>query len=77
MARDDYAGAHKVFKVTLKLMMVFGLIFALFLYGMAGIMVDYGFIRDSRAYLPLVVLTPAVFFPVYWPAFEVIFRDIS
>ena len=74
VARDDYAGAHKVFKVTLKLMMVFGLIFALFLYGMAGIMVDYGFIRDSRAYLPLVVLTPAVFFSSILASFRGYFQ---
>jgi stage V sporulation protein B len=74
VARGDYAGAHKVFKVTLKLMMVFGLIFALFLYGMAGVMVDYGFIRDSRAYLALVVLTPAVFFSSILASFRGYFQ---
>jgi stage V sporulation protein B len=74
VAQNDYQGAQKVFKVTLKLMMLFGLVFALFLYGMAGVMVDYGFIRDSRAYLALVVLTPAVFFSSILASFRGYFQ---
>ena len=74
LAQDDYGGARQVFKVTLRLMVVFGLLFALSLYLLAGVMVDYGFIRDSRAYLALVVLTPAVFFSSILASFRGTFK---
>lgn len=74
VAQNDYLGARRIFKVTLKLMMGFGLVFALSLYAMAGLMIDYGFIRDSRAYLALVVLTPAVFFSSILASFRGYFQ---
>ena len=40
VAKNDYAQAHRVFKVTLRLMAVFGLFFALTLYGLAGYLVS-------------------------------------
>jgi stage V sporulation protein B len=69
-------GAHKVFKVTLKLMMVFGLIFALFVRDgrrHGGLWLYPG----QRAYLALVVLTPAVFFSSILASFRGYFKGIS
>jgi stage V sporulation protein B len=74
VAKNDYPGAHKVFLVTLKLMMAFGLFFALLLYLSAGFMIDSGMIRDSRAYYALVVLTPAVFFSSILASFRGYFQ---
>ena len=62
VAKNGYAQAHRIFKVTLGLMAVFGLLSALTLHGLAGYLISSGWIRDSRAYYALVVLTPAVFF---------------
>ena len=74
VAKNDYAGAHRIFKVTLGLMAVFGLALALLLYQLAGYLVNSGWIRDSRAYLPLVVLTPAVFFSSILASFRGYFQ---
>ena len=74
VAKDDYVQAHRIFKVTLGLMAVFGLLFALTLYGLAGFLVSSGWIRDSRAYYALVVLTPAVFFSSILASFRGYFQ---
>ena len=74
VAKNDYAQAHRIFKVTLGLMAVFGLFFALTLYGLAGYLVSSGWIRDSRAYCALVVLTPAVFFSSILASFRGYFQ---
>ena len=74
VAKNDYAQAHRIFKVTLGLMAAFGLFFALLLYGTAGLLVNSGWIRDSRAYYALVVLTPAVFFSSILASFRGYFQ---
>ncbi|MGI6262244.1 MAG: putative polysaccharide biosynthesis protein [Succiniclasticum sp.] len=74
VACEDYAGAHRIFKVTMALMAVFGLLFAVSLYGLAGLLVDTGIIRDARAYPALVVLTPAVFFSSILASFRGYFQ---
>ena len=74
VAKNDYAQAHRIFKVTLGLMAVFGLFFALTLYGLAGFLVSTGWIRDGRAYYALVVLTPAVFFSSILASFRGYFQ---
>ena len=50
------------------------LFFALLLYGTAGLLVNSGWIRDSRAYYALVVLTPAVFFSSILASFRGYFQ---
>ena len=74
VARKEYREAHRIFKVTLALMLVAGLLFAGCLYLLAGYLIDQGFIRDSRAYLALVVLTPAVFFSSILASFRGYFQ---
>jgi stage V sporulation protein B len=74
VAKNDYAQAHRIFKVTLGLMAVFGLCFALILYGLAGYFITSGWIRDGRAYYALVVLTPAVFFSSILASFRGYFQ---
>ena len=74
IAKNEYAQAHRLFKVTLGLMMLFGIFFALGLYFLAGYLTAAGFIRDSRAYYALVVLTPAVFFSSILASFRGYFQ---
>jgi len=74
VAKNDYAQAHRIFKVTLGLMAVFGLAFAITLYGLAGFLISSGWIRDSRAYYALAVLTPAVFFSSILASFRGYFQ---
>ena len=74
VAKNDYAQAHRIFKVTLGLMAAFGLFFALTLYCLAGFLVSSGWIRDSRAYYAFVVLTPAVFFSSILASFRGYFQ---
>ena len=74
VAKNDYAEAHRIFKVTLGLMAMFGLACSLILYGMAGFLVDSGWVRDSRAYYALAVLPPAVFFSSILASFRGYFQ---
>jgi len=74
VAKDDYAGARRSFKVTLGMMACFGIFFAASLYWLAGFLVTSGFLRDARAYIALVVLTPAVFFASILASFRGYFQ---
>ena len=74
VAKEDYAQAHRVFKVTLGLMAIFGLVFSLTLYGLARVLVESGWVRDSRAYYALTVLPPAVFFSSILASFRGYFQ---
>ncbi len=74
VAKKDYMGAKRIFKVTLGLMAVFGLVFAVVLYNLSDYMISAGFIRDPRAHTALLVLTPAVFFSSILASFRGYFQ---
>lgn len=74
VARGDYAGAGRVFRVSLGLMVVTGLSFALGLFVLASWLVDVQIIRDARAYYALIALTPAVFFATILASFRGYFQ---
>lgn len=59
-ADRDYFGARNIFHTTIVVLGIFGLAASVFLYYLAGFLVDTGLLRDSRAYTALVALTPAV-----------------
>lgn len=58
----DYVGANRVFRISLTVLVMTGLFFSLLLYFGAGLLIEYRFIRDPRAYYSLLALAPAVFF---------------
>ena len=70
LARKDYRGAKKIFNVSLRLLLVSGLVFSTALYVGAGWLVDSNIIRDSRAYYSIVALSPAVFFVTFLSSFR-------
>ena len=74
VARNDFAGARRLFKVTLVLMAVFGVLFAGTLLGLSNLLLTTGVIRDTRAALALYVLTPAVFFSSILASFRGYFQ---
>ncbi len=74
IAKSDYIGAGRVFRISLMLMVVTGIIFALALYVIAGWLIDVNIIRDARAYYALLALTPAVFFATILASFRGYFQ---
>lgn len=61
-ALNDFIGANRVFRVSLTVLVLTGLFFSFLLYFGAGLLIEYRFIRDPRAYYSLLALAPAVFF---------------
>jgi len=74
IAKNDYLGAGRVFRISLGLMVLTGLVFALALYFIAGWLISINVIRDSRAYYALIALTPAVFFATILASFRGYFQ---
>lgn len=70
LANKDYRGAKRVFNVSLRLLLVSGLIFSSALFFGAGWLIDNNFIRDSRAYYSIIALAPAVFFVTFLASFR-------
>ncbi len=62
VAVKDIWGARRVFRISMALMIVTGVLFSLLTYFGAGWLIEYQFIRDPRAYYSVVVLAPAIFF---------------
>lgn len=70
LANKDYRGAKRVFNVSLKLLLVSGLIFSSALLFGANYLIDHQFIRDARAYWSIIALAPAVFFVTFLASFR-------
>lgn len=70
LANKDYRGAKRVFNVSLRLLLISGLIFSSALFFGAGWLIDNNFIRDSRAYYSIIALAPAVFFVTFLASFR-------
>ena len=60
VAKGQYAAARHTFKISLGIMLAMGSIFAILLYFVAGWMINTGIVKDSRAYLAIISLVPAV-----------------
>ena len=70
VAKKDYVGAGRIFRVSLGLMLATGIVFAIVLYGLTGFLIENNIIRDERAYYALLALTPAVFFATILASFR-------
>lgn len=73
-AQKDYGGANRIFRISLSLMVVLGLVLSAVLYFAAGALVEYHIIRDVRAYTALLALIPAVFFSTILASFRGYFQ---
>ena len=70
LANKDYRGAKRVFNVSLRLLLISGLIFSSALFFGADFLINQHIIRDSRAYYSLIALAPAVFFVTFLASFR-------
>jgi stage V sporulation protein B len=68
VALNDIFGAKRVFRISMALMFVTGVIFSVLTYFSASWLIEYQFIRDPRAYMSVVVLAPTVFFVTFLAA---------
>lgn len=62
LARSDYRGANRVFRISFAVLTVTGLLFTFLLYFGAGWLIEHHFVRDARAYYAIASLAPAIFF---------------
>ena len=70
LAKQDYRGAKRVFKVSLRLLAVSGLCLSLLVYFGAEWLIKWQFVRDPRAYYAIVTLAPAIFFVTFLASFR-------
>ena len=61
VALKDVFGARRVFRISMTLMVFTGLLFSLLTYFGAGWLIEWQFIRDPRAYMAVVALSPTRF----------------
>lgn len=62
LALGDILGARRIFRISLTILTVTGIFFSAATYLGAEWLIDWRFIRDSRAYYSIVALAPAIFF---------------
>ena len=70
LAHKDYRGAKRVFSVSLRLLLISGLIFSSALFFGADFLINNHIIRDGRAYWSIIALAPAVFFVTFLASFR-------
>lgn len=70
LANKDYRGAKRVFNVSLRLLLVSGLVFSSALLFGADFLINQHIIRDARAYYSIIALAPAVFFVTFLASFR-------
>lgn len=70
LAQKDYLGAQRVFRISLRLLLVSGLVFSGSLFLGANWLIDNHWIRDARAYYSIIALAPAVFFVTFLSSFR-------
>lgn len=62
LALGDILGARRIFRISLMILTVSGILFSILTYVGAEWLIDWRLIRDSRAYYAIIALAPAIFF---------------
>ena len=70
LANKDYRGAKRVFNVSLRLLLLSGLLFSSALFFGADFLINQHIILDARAYYSIIALAPAVFFVTFLASFR-------
>ena len=68
VALKDIYGAQRVFRISMFLMLLTGIFFSVLTYFSADWLIDWQFIRDPRAHLSIVALSPTIFFVTFLAA---------
>jgi len=74
LARQDYRGANRVFRISLAVLIATGVLFSFLLYFGAGWLIEHQFVRDPRAYYAIAALAPAIFFVTVLSSFRGYFQ---
>lgn len=77
IALGDYIGAKRIFRLSLKVMIVTGFIFSGALYYGAGWLIDAQIVRDERAYYAIAALAPAIFFVTILSSYRGYFQGMQ
>lgn len=77
IALGDYRGANRVFKISLAVLAVTGVVFTFLLYFGAGWLIEYRFVRDPRAYYAIAALAPAIFFVTILSSYRGYFQGLQ
>lgn len=77
VALSDFRGANRVFRISLALLSVTGIIFTFLLYFGAGWLIEHQFVRDARAYYAIVALAPAIFFVTVLSSYRGYFQGLQ
>lgn len=77
IARSDYRGANRVFRISLFVLAITGIAFTFLLYYGAGWLIDNNFVRDSRAYYAIAALAPAIFFVTVLSSYRGYFQGLQ
>ena len=62
LANEDYHGAQRIFRVSITMLCITALFLSVLVFVGSKFIIDYGVIRESRAYYSLIALAPAIFF---------------
>lgn len=62
LAKEDYLGAQRVFHVSISMLCTTALFLSIVVFIGSKFIIDYGIIREARAYYSLIALAPAIFF---------------
>lgn len=76
-AKGNYSGAKHIFHVTLAVMTIIALVCGIAMAMGAKALIAYGLVRDDRAYLPLLVLAPALTISIITCCFRGYFQGLQ
>ncbi len=77
LARSDYRGANRVFRISLGVLAITGIVFTFLLYYGAGWLIEHHFVRDARAYYAIAALAPAIFFVTVLSSYRGYFQGLQ
>ena len=77
IALRDYRGANRVFRISLMVLAVTGVVFTFLLYFGAGWLIEARFVRDPRAYYAIAALAPAIFFVTILSSYRGYFQGLQ
>ncbi len=77
IALNDFRGANRVFRISLGVLAVTGVLFTFLLFFGAGWLTENHFIRDARAYYAIAALAPAIFFVTILSSYRGYFQGLQ
>jgi len=77
VALGDWRGANRVFRISLVMLAVTGVIFSLLLWFGAPWLIEHQYVRDPRAYYAIAALAPAIFFVTVLSSYRGYFQGLQ